>query len=99
MIFEQALRGSAVLLAATGFFGLLLARSIPLWLTGITLTALIYAVLQSARWPAGRRGVAPPAAPLVWNALLIGAFGLFLVDLTTLSRELLPAGIHFLVIL
>ena len=99
MIFEQALRGSAVLLAATGFLGLLLARSIPLWLTGMTLTALIYAVLQSAGWPAGRRGVAPSAAPLVWNALLIGAFGLFLVDLVTISRELLPAGIHFLVIL
>ena len=99
MIFEQALRGSAVLLAATGFLGLLLARSIPLWLTGMTLTALIYAILQSARCPAGRRGVAPPAAPLVWNALLIGAFVLFLVDLTTISRELLPAGIHFLVIL
>ena len=99
MIFEQALRGSAVLLAATGFLGLLLARSIPLWLTGMTLTAMIYAVLQSAGWPAGRRGIAPPAAPVVWNALLIGAFGLFLVDLTTISRELLPAGIHFLIIL
>ncbi len=103
MIFEQALRGSAVLLAATGFLGLLFARSIPLWLTGMTLTALIYAVLQSAGWsagwPAGRRGIAPPAAPVVWNALLIGAFGLFLVDLTTISQELLPAGIHFLVIL
>ena len=99
MIFEQALRGSAVLLAATGFLGLLLTQSIPVWLTGMTLTAMIYAVLQSAGWPAGRRGIALPALPVVWNALLIGAFALFIVDLTTISRDLLPAGIHFLIIL
>src|SRR6478672_3656432 len=99
MIFEQALRGSAVLLAATGFFGLLLTQSIPVWLTGMTLTAMIYAVLQSVGWPAGRRGIALPALPVVWNALLIGAFALFIVDLTTISRDLLPAGIHFLIIL
>jgi protein-glutamine gamma-glutamyltransferase len=99
MIFEQALRGSAVLLAATGFFGLLLTQSIPVWLTGMTLTAMIYAVLQSVGWPAGRRGITLPALPVVWNALLIGAFALFIVDLTTISRDLLPAGIHFLIIL
>ena len=99
MIFEQALRGSAVLLAATGFLGLLLARSIPIWLTAMTLTAMIYAVLQSAGWLAGRRGIALPAAPILWNAVLIGAFALFIVDVTTISRDLLPAGIHFLVIL
>jgi hypothetical protein len=99
MIFEQALRGSAVLLAATGFLGLLLARSIPIWLTAMTLTAMIYAVLQSAGWLAGRRGIALPAAPMLWNAVLIGAFALFIVDVTTISRDLLPAGIHFLVIL
>ena len=99
MIFEQALRGSAVLLAATGFLGLLLTQSIPVWLTGMTLTAMIYAVLQSVGWPAGRRGITLPALPVVWNALLIGAFALFIVDLTTISRDLLPAGIHFLIIL
>jgi len=99
MIFEQALRASAVLLAATGFLGLLLTQSIPVWLTGMTLTAMIYAVLQSVGWPAGRRGFALPALPVVWNALLIGAFALFIVDLTTISRDLLPAGIHFLIIL
>ena len=99
MMFEHALRGSAVLLAATGFMGLLLVRSIPGWLTGITLMALIYAVLQMLGWPTTRRRTGPPIAPLVWNALLIGAFALFLLDLTTISRDLLPAGIHFLIIL
>lgn len=98
MLCEQALKGSAILLAATGVTGLLLARSIPGWLTVITLMALSYAVLQLVGWPPARRR-SLPIAPLVWNALLIGAFALFLFDLTTISRDLLPAGIHFLIIL
>jgi transglutaminase-like putative cysteine protease len=100
MAFEQALRGSAVLLAATGVVGLLLARSLPLWLAVATLMALLYAVLRMVEGPAaGRSRIALPTAPLLWNGLLIGAFGLFLFDLTTISRDLLPAGVHFLVIL
>ena len=98
MAFEQALRGSAVLLASTGFFGLLLARSIPGWLAAITLAVLVYAMLQVVGWPAGR-GITLPASPMLWNALLIGAFLLFLVDLMAISKDLLPAGIHFLAIL
>lgn len=98
MIFEQALRGSALVLATTGFVGLLLARSMPVWLTALTLAVLLYTVLQSVGWPGDRRPVGLHA-PVLWNALLIGAFALFLLDLTTISRELLPAGIHFLVIL
>jgi len=99
MVFEQALKGSAVLLAATGFMGLLLARSVPMWLTVMTLTALVYAVLRLVEWPAGSRRLELPAAPVVWNVLLIGAFALFLLDLTIISRDLLPAGTHFLLIL
>jgi transglutaminase-like putative cysteine protease len=98
MTLEQALKGSAVLLAATGFVGLLLSRSIPGWLAIITLVVLLYTVLQLLEWP-GRHRISLPATPLLWNALLIGAFALFLVDLTTVSRDLLPAGIHFLLIL
>ena len=98
MALEQALRGSALLLATTGFVGLLLARSVPGWLAAVTLAILIYAILQMIGWPAGRR-IGLPASPVVWNVLLIGAFALFLLDLTAISRDLLPAGIHFLVIL
>ena len=97
MIFEEALRGSALLLATTGFVGLLLAKSIPVWLMTVTLAVLLYAVLQSVGWLDRRSGSVH--APVLWNVLLIGAFALFLLDLTTISRELLPAGIHFLVIL
>jgi len=98
MALEQALRGSALLLAAAGFVGLLLARSVPGWLAAVTLAVLAYAILQMIGWPAGRR-IGLPASPMVWNVLLIGAFALFLLDLTAISRDLLPAGIHFLVIL
>jgi hypothetical protein len=99
MAFEQALRTSAVLLAATGVFALLLARSLPHWLAVATLMASIHAILQILEWPAGRYRIILPATPMLWNGLLIGAFTLFLIDLTTISRDLLPAGIHFLVIL
>ena len=98
MGFELALRGSAVVLAATGFIGLLLARSIPVWLAIMTLLVLIASTLQPIGWPARRR-FALTVTPRMWNALLIGAFALFLLDLTTISRDMLPAGIHFLVIL
>lgn len=99
MTLDQALRGSAVLLATTGFAGLLLARSIPIWLTIMTVTTLSYAVLQWAGWTSSRRRSGLPSPPIVWNTLLISAFVLFLVDLTTISRDLLSAGIHFLVVL
>ncbi|HKY72825.1 MAG TPA: DUF3488 domain-containing protein, partial [Nitrospira sp.] len=98
MGFELALRGSAVFLAATGVVGLLLARSIPAWLAIVTLLVLITSTLQLTGWPARHR-FAPTLTPRMWNGLLLGAFGIFLVDLTALSRDMLPAGIHFLVIL
>ncbi|HET9846607.1 MAG TPA: DUF3488 and transglutaminase-like domain-containing protein [Nitrospira sp.] len=100
MVFNQACRVSAIVLAATAFVGLLFARSVPVWLATLTLTVLVFATLQTFGWP-GRKTVLSglPAAPSVWNSLLIGAFLLFLLDLTVISRELLPAGIHFLVLL
>jgi transglutaminase-like putative cysteine protease len=98
MAFEQALRGSAILLAVTGFVGLLLARSVPGWLGVVTVAAVFYAALPLIGWPVGRRSRLL-ASPLAWNALLIGAFVFFLVDLTAISRDLLSAGVHFLVIL
>src|SRR5690349_10107508 len=98
MAFDQALKSSAVFLSATGFIGLLLARSIPGWLAAVTLAVLLYAVVQLAGWPAARR-ITLPASPVLWNALLVGAFLFFLLDLMAISKDLLPAGIHFLAIL
>src|SRR5690349_15583261 len=67
-------------------------------LAALTLAVLIYAVLQLVGWPFGRR-ITLPASPVLWNSLLISAFFLFLLDLTAISKDLLPAGIHFLAIL
>jgi hypothetical protein len=38
-------------------------------------------------------------SPTLWNVLLMGSFVILLIDLTVISRDLLPAGIHFLVVL
>jgi transglutaminase-like putative cysteine protease len=65
----------------------------------MTLATLTYAVLELSGRRGGRPRIGLPAAPAVWNTLLICAFALFVVDLTTISRDLLPAGIHFLVLL
>ena len=47
-----------------------------------------------------RRAIARvTVSPTMWNVLLIGAFVIVLIDLTVVSRDLLPAGIHFLVVL
>jgi transglutaminase-like putative cysteine protease len=40
-----------------------------------------------------------PVSPTLWNVLLTGAFVILLIDLTVVSRDLLSAGIHFLVVL
>src|SRR5512146_263470 len=100
MPFEQAFRLSSVLLAATAFAGLLFARSVPTWLALLTSIILTITLLRTMGWSLAVRVTAGmSAAPILWNSLLIGAFALFLLDLTAFSRELLPAGIHFLVIL
>jgi protein-glutamine gamma-glutamyltransferase len=98
--FEQAFRLSAVLLAAIALAGLFFARIVPAWLAVVAMTIMLFTLVQIVGWPAGMK-ITPrlPASPILWNGLLISAFLLFLLDVTTLSRELLPAGVHFLVML
>ena len=100
MPFDQAFALSSVLLATTAFSGLVLAKSVPLWLALPTTIILIISLLQARGGFSVRRAMAQiTVSPALWNVLLIGAFVLFLVDLTVISRDLLPAGIHFLVVL
>src|SRR5262245_3365011 len=100
MPFERAFGLSAVVLAAAAFTGLVFARSIPSWLAVVTTMITLFAFLRVMGWHIRLKlteGLS--ASPTFLNGLLIGAFLLFLFDLTLYSRELLPAGVHFLVIL
>jgi len=100
MPLEQAFKFSAVLLSAVAFAGLFLARGIPAWLAVVTTALMLLTLMQTMGWPVSLR-IKPSlsASPALWNGLLISAFLLFLVDVSVLSQELLPAGVHFLVIL
>jgi transglutaminase-like putative cysteine protease len=100
MAIEQAFRFSAVLLAASAFAGLVLAHAVPLWLAILTGIILSLTLLQAAGVATYRDAVAEMRLPpVIWSLLLITALIGFVLDLFFLSRELLPAGIHFLVIL
>ncbi|HEY6262672.1 MAG TPA: DUF3488 and transglutaminase-like domain-containing protein [Nitrospiraceae bacterium] len=100
MPFDQAFAFSSILLAATAFSGLVCAQSVPLWLALPTITILIMSLLHAGGVLSLRRAMAwITASSTLWNVLLIGAFVILLVDLSVISRDLLPAGIHFLVVL
>ncbi|NOT21657.1 MAG: DUF3488 domain-containing protein [Nitrospiraceae bacterium] len=100
MPFDRAFALSSVLLAATAFSGLLLAQSVPLWLALPTASILITSLFHAGGLPFLRRAMAQiTISATLWNILLICAFVILLIDLTVVSRDLLPAGIHFLVVL
>ncbi|HKO30062.1 MAG TPA: DUF3488 and transglutaminase-like domain-containing protein [Nitrospiraceae bacterium] len=100
MPFDQAFALSSVLLAATAFSGLVFAQSVPLWLALPTAIILIMSLLHAGGVLFLRRAMAQiTVSPILWNIMLISAFVILLIDLTVISRDLLPAGIHFLVVL
>lgn len=100
MIFERAFALSSVLLAAVACSGLLFAQSLPFWLALPTVIILILSLLRAGGVPVVRRAMAQVTiSPALSNVLSIGAFVVFLVDLILFFRDLLPAGIHFLVML
>jgi hypothetical protein len=100
MPFEQAFRFSALILAAAAFTGLVLARGIPAWLAVVTTGIILFTFMRTMGWRM-RLKIAEglSVSPALLNGLLISAFLLFLFDVTLFSRELLSAGVHFLVIL
>ena len=100
MPFDQAFALSSVFLAATAFTGLVLAQSVPLWLALPTAIILTISLLHAGGIHFVRQAMARvTVSPTLWNVLLIGALAILLIDLTVVSRDLLPAGIHFLVML
>jgi len=100
MPFNQAFALSSVTLAATAFSGLVLVQSVPFWLALPTAIILVVSLFHAGGVLFLRRAMAQITdSPTLWNALLIGAFAILLIDLLVVSRDLLPAGIHFLVVL
>lgn len=100
MPFEHAFKLSSLLLAATAFSGVILGHGIPAWLALMTGLALTLALLDAAGIavvPRSSRHAVTPAR--VRSLALLSAFAFFLIDLIAVSRELLTAGIHFLVVL
>ncbi len=100
---DQALRLSSTVLAASGFTALALTGELPLALLGIGAAALLLSLAHTIAWTTSE-GPLPAGAPLglsrpIWNILLLTVFAGFLVDWMWISMDLLPAGIHFLILL
>src|SRR5438046_3981286 len=97
MNLERAFRISSILLAAAGFTGVILTGELPIGLVGLGAAALALSFMQGAGWNAD--WLVFRLSPGAWNAILASAFIAFGVDLLWISQDLLPAGIHFLILL
>jgi protein-glutamine gamma-glutamyltransferase len=100
MPIDQAFALSAVFLATTAFSGLVFSQGVPIWLALPTTIILVISMLHAGGVRFVRQAMAQvTVSPTLWNVLLIGSFVILLIDLTVVSRDLLPAGIHFLIVL
>nr|MBI3613976.1 DUF3488 domain-containing protein [Nitrospirota bacterium] len=100
---DQALRLSSTVLAASGFIALALTGELPIALLVAGTAALLASLTPLAPWkvsagPASTGALLRLSRP-TWNALLLIAFAGFVADWLWLSMDLLPAGIHFLILL
>ncbi|MBH0201343.1 MAG: DUF3488 domain-containing protein [Nitrospira sp.] len=100
MPFDQALRFASIWLASISFIGLTLGAGLPEWLAALTGAALIGALLRNAGGKFVERfATSALMSTTGCNLLVIVGFLGFWVDMLWVSGELLPAGIHFLMIL
>lgn len=100
MLLAHAFRLSSLLLAASSFSSLALALSLPRWLLTLASMAFVLALLRIHHAPSFFDLVIRLRfSAITWNAFLLLAFVGFWIDLLLFSQELLPAGIHFLVLL
>jgi hypothetical protein len=97
MDLDRAFRFSSILLAASGFIALILTGELPVSLVLLGLVALTISLLQLSDWGAGWSVI--HWSRETWNILLVLAFVGFTVDFLWLSQDLLPAGVHFLILL
>src|SRR2546427_456505 len=100
MILERAFPVSSILLAAIGFLGLLLTGGVPGGLILLGRASLVVSVAQAMELAGGRlaRQIANLSSA-TWNVFLIAVFVFFGADLLLISRDILPAAVHFLILL
>ncbi len=100
MTLERAFQLSSILLSAVGFSGLVLTGEIPAGLVliggGALAASMAHAVGLSGGGFIGRLTALPGS---VWTVLLIAVFLSFGIDLLLVSRDIMPASIHFLILL
>lgn len=100
MALDQAFRLSSILLAATSCTNLALAITLPPWLLVLAGLAFAGALLRlHPRTHSARLLSALRFSALTWNFFLLSAFAGFWIDLLLISRDVLAAGIHFLLLL
>jgi transglutaminase-like putative cysteine protease len=100
MPLARAFSLSSILLAAAAFGGLTLGADLSIWMLSLGWAAIALCLAQTlippqrAPWLAALR-----LSPVTWNILLVIAFVAFWIDFLWVSQELLPAGVHFLIVL
>src|SRR5947208_16619674 len=94
MNLERAFRISSILLAASGFTGLILTGELPIGLVGLGAAALALSFMQGAGWNAD--WLVFRLSPGAWNAILASALIAFGVDLLWICPDLLRARLDFL---
>lgn len=97
MSLEQSFRLSSLLLAAVGFVALGLTGELPWILMAFGLAGFAVPVVELLGWPVEQH--LAKVSRGTWNILNLTALAGFVVDLLWISRDLLPAGVHFLVLL
>ena len=100
MTLERAFHFCSLLLAAVAFTGLVLTDEIPAGLTVLGLAALALTITRTLGWGGDRfvgRIAGLPA--FAWTVLLVAVFVSFGIDLLLISRDILPAAVHFLILL
>jgi uncharacterized membrane protein len=97
---DHALRLTSIVLASASFIGLLLGASLPGWLSLLTASALIVALLRTGNVHTIPSVVRPVfLSATTWNILVLSGFLGFWIDSLWISGDLLTSGIHFLLVL
>ncbi len=97
MRLDSAFRISSILLAVSGFVGLVLTGELPVVLAVAGAAALAAALAHALGY--GRDLAIFRLSQQLWTGLMLAAFLFMFADLFWISGDLLPAGVHFIIVL